>query len=203
MNKKQQSGLGRFFSIYTETKAWGALLYMLITFVTGIVYFTWAVTGFSVSISTAIFIFGLPVLLLFLLSVRGAAWLEGRLVEALLGMRMPRRPLFAPQNIKWRGRLLSLVTDKHTWLSFLYMVAQLVLGILYFVILITSFTISVTGMAIPIVQEVFNEPIARFGSMYYSLPIWGYPLVVLAGILMWTMTMHGLAVYTGVTPKPC
>jgi len=190
-NIKQRSVLGRFFSIYADPKAWGALLYMLITFVTGIVYFTWAVTGFSVSISTAIFIFGLPVMLLFLLSVRGVAWLEGRLVEALLGIRMPRRPLFSPQNIKWSERLLSLVTDKHTWLSFIYMNLQFVLGTLYFVILVTSLAFSLFGIAIPIVQEVFILPIiVAPGSVEYYLPQWGYPLVVLAGLLLWTVTMH-------------
>jgi uncharacterized membrane protein len=91
-----------------QPKAWGALLYMLIAFVTGVIYFTWAVTGISVSLSFALFIFGLPVMLLFLLSVRGVAWLEGRLVEALLGVRMPRRPLFTPQNIKWQDLFLAL-----------------------------------------------------------------------------------------------
>lgn len=68
--------------------------YMLIAFVTGIFYLSWAVTGVSISISFLIFIFGFPIALLFLLSVRGLALIEGRLVEALLGVRMPRRPFF-------------------------------------------------------------------------------------------------------------
>ena len=59
--KKQSSLLGRFFGIYVDPRAWGSLLYMLIAFVTGVVYFSWAVTGLSISISFAIFIFGLPV----------------------------------------------------------------------------------------------------------------------------------------------
>ena len=96
--KKQGSPLGRFFGIYADPRAWGSLFYMLIAFVTGVVYFSWAVTGLSVSISFALFIFGLPVALLFLLSVRGVAWIEGRLVEALLGVRMPRRSLLAPHG---------------------------------------------------------------------------------------------------------
>ena len=57
-DKKQSSSLGRFFGIYADPRAWGSLFYMLIAFVTGIVYFSWAVTGLSVSISFAIFIFG-------------------------------------------------------------------------------------------------------------------------------------------------
>src|ERR1700690_173068 len=66
---KPRSLVGRFFGVYADARTWGALLYMLIAFVTGLFYFTWAVTGVSFSISLAIFIFGLPVALLFLLSV--------------------------------------------------------------------------------------------------------------------------------------
>lgn len=190
VNRKQRTGLGRFFGVYADPKAWGALLYMLIAFVTGVIYFTWAVTGISVSLSFALFIVGLPVMLLFLLSVRGVAWLEGRLVEALLGVRMPRRPLFAPQNIKWQERIKLLVIDRHTWLSFLYMVVQLVLGTIYFVVLVTLFAFSLSGIAIPILQEAFNISVIDTGSTYYYLPQWGYPLVVLAGLLLWTATMH-------------
>ena len=62
VNRKQRTGLGRFFGVYADPKAWGALLYMLIAFVTGAIYFTWAVTGISVSLSFALFIFGLPVM---------------------------------------------------------------------------------------------------------------------------------------------
>jgi uncharacterized membrane protein len=188
--KKQGSPLGRFFGIYTDPRAWGSLLYMLIAFVTGVVYFSWAVTGLSVSISFALFIFGLPVALLFLLSVRGVAWLEGRLVEALLGVRMPRRQLFAPQNAKLIERIKVLVTDKHTWLSMLYMLLQFVLGTAYFVVLVTVFALSLSGVAIPVLQEVFHLPVVQDGSLHYYLPTWGYPLVVLAGIVLWTVTMH-------------
>ena len=99
-DRKSRSILGRFFGIYADSRAWGALLYMLITFVTGIVYFTWGTLGIAISISFSLFIFGLPIAIFFLYSVRGFALLEGRIVEALLGVRMPRRPLFYPKEGK-------------------------------------------------------------------------------------------------------
>jgi uncharacterized membrane protein len=189
--KKTASPLGRFFGIYTDPRAWGSLLYMLIAFVTGVIYFSWAVTGLSLSISFAIFIFGLPVALLFLLSVRGVIWLEGRLVEALLGVRMPRRQLFAPQNTKLIERIKTLVVDKHTWLSMLYMILQFVLGTVYFVVLVTVFAFAASFTALPIVQEVLNVPVIEFSNgVDYFLPQWGYPLAVLGGILLWTVMMH-------------
>jgi hypothetical protein len=187
---KGQSVFGRFFGVYADPRAWGSLFYMLIAFVTGVAYFSWAVTGISVSISFALFIFGLPVAFLFLLSVRGLAWLEGRLVEALLGVRMPRRSLLPPKGGKLLERIKLLLLDKHTWFSIIYMLLQFVLGTVYFVVLVTILSLSLSGIAIPILQEVFHEPVVQSYATRYYLPQWGYPLVVIAGILLWTGTMH-------------
>src|SRR5262245_39981990 len=51
--------LGGFVGVYTAPHAWGALLYMLIAVVTGIFYFSWAVTGIPLSASFALFLCGL------------------------------------------------------------------------------------------------------------------------------------------------
>lgn len=189
-DRKHVSAFGRFFGVYADPRAWGSLFYMLIAFVTGVAYFSWAVTGISVSISFALFIFGLPVAFLFLLSVRGLAWLEGRLVEALLGVRMPRRSLLPPKGGKLLERIKLLLLDKHTWFSIIYMLLQFVLGTVYFVVLVTILSLSLSGIAIPILQEVFHEPMVQTYDVRYFLPQWGYPLVVFGGILLWTGTMH-------------
>ena len=41
---KPGSFWGRVFGVYIDPRTWGSLLFMFITFVTGIIYFTWAVT---------------------------------------------------------------------------------------------------------------------------------------------------------------
>jgi hypothetical protein len=187
---KPRSPLGRFFGIYADPRAWGSLFYMLVAFVTGVGYLCWAVTGLSISITFAIFIFGLPVMLLFLLSVRGIAWLEGRLVEALLGVRMPRRPLFESKNVKWMERLKLLLKDKHTWFSLLYMLLQFVLGMIYFVGFVFLFAFSLAFITTPLRVLGFNIPIAYINGMEYFTPVPFLPLEVLAGILLWTVTMH-------------
>ncbi|MBK7450062.1 MAG: sensor domain-containing protein [Anaerolineales bacterium] len=187
---RQRSFLSRFFGVYTDPRAWGALLYMLIAFVTGVFYFTWAVTGVSVSVSFLIFIFGFPFALLFLISIRGLALLEGRLVEALLGVRMPRRPLFSHQGMKWFERLKALVTDRQTWLMILYMLIQFVLGTIYFVLIVTVLSFSVSLIAIPFVQESFHMDMVVFNNERLALPTWTYPLWVLGGFLLWTIFMN-------------
>jgi len=189
-NQKTESVLARFFGVYTDARAWGALLYMLIAFVTGVFYFSWAVTGLSVSISFAIFIFGLPFALLFFLSVRGLALLEGRLVEGLLGVRMPRRPLFTQQNLKWLDRLKELAMDRHTWFSILYMFIQFVLGTIYFVLFVTILSVSLSFIAIPVLQEGLGMGAIYNNGLRYYFPTWSYPLLVLGGFLLWTIFMN-------------
>jgi hypothetical protein len=189
-SQKPHSLLGRFFGIYIDPKAWGAMLYMLISLVTGIFYFTWAVTGLSLSVAFALFIFGLPFVLFFILSVRGLALLEGRIVEALLGVRMPRRPLFASQSGKWMARIKTLLLDKHSWLAMLYMILQLILGVLYFTLLVVLLSFSLAFLSIPILQLGFHLPVAALGGTTYFLPSVYLPLCVLAGILLLTITMH-------------
>jgi uncharacterized membrane protein len=193
-NRTSDSTLVRFFAIFADPRAWGAVLYLLIAFVTGIVYFTWAVTGLSLSISLAIFIFGLPFAIFFLLSVRGLALLEGRLVEALLGVRMPRRPKFAHQDMKWLERLKLLVTDAPTWKMLFYMIVQLAFGTLYFTVIVTLFSVALSLMASPILEIFTDQAVADLviGTVryhYYLSPAW-YPVLIILGFLLLTVSMH-------------
>jgi uncharacterized membrane protein len=191
-NQKPESMLMRFFAIYADPRAWGALLFMLIAFVTGIVYFTWAVTGLSLSISLAIFIFGLPFAILFLLSLRGLALLEGRIVEALLGVRMPRRPKFSYEGLKWLERLKLLVTDKYNWKMLLYMLFQLPFGTLYFSIFVTLITLSFSFMVSPILEAIAPQGVTGIiigNTRYYLSTEWSV-LLVIFGFLLLTASMH-------------
>ncbi len=92
--KQEQSASQRkgFFNVISDPRTYGALLYMLLSLITGIFYFTWTVVGISMTAGFAILILGIPFALLFVGSVRMLSHVEGRIVEALLGVRMPRRP---------------------------------------------------------------------------------------------------------------
>jgi len=130
------SGPG-LFGVLVDPKAYGALIYMLLSLATGIFYFTWAVTGVSLTIGLAILIIGIPFALLFIGSIRVISWVEGRVVEALLGVRMPRRlPTQEEGGSVWT-RIKRMLADGRTWGSLFYMLLQLPLGILYFTLAVT------------------------------------------------------------------
>lgn len=179
----------RFFGVFADPQAWGALVYMLISLITGVLYFSWAVTGASLSLVFALFIFGLPLAAVFVISVRGIGLLEGRLVEALLGVRMPRRTIFSPPNLTWRERLWAQVKDRQTWTSLAYLVLQLVFGILYFTVFVTLISLALASLAIPVFAS-FDFPIAFInGQRYYVTPEY-FPLAIFTGVILATITMH-------------
>ena len=186
----------RFFGVFAEARAWGALFYLILTLGTGIAYFTWAVTGLSVSAGLLVLIVGLPILGLFLLSARGIALLEGRLIEALTGIRMPRRPLFTRKDIGWWQKFKRIFVERQTWTAVLYMILQMPLGIIYFTVFITL--ISCAGWLIfkPVTELVWNIPSFIIGDYGYYTPIWLMPFAVIGGILLLFAIMH-LAKYVG------
>ncbi len=180
----------RFFGVFAEPRAWGSLLYMLLALATGIFYFTWAVTGLSLSAGLIVLIIGVPFSVLFLLSVRALSLLEGRMVEALLGVRMPRRQRFARKSAGIWQRVKDLVGDKHTWFSLVYMILQMPLGILYFTVFITLIAVSLSLAVWPIVAIALGLPLFTTGSHEYFATGWLIPISVIAGALLLTLTMN-------------
>ncbi|HSM95045.1 MAG TPA: sensor domain-containing protein [Rhizomicrobium sp.] len=140
-----------FFNVLSDPRTYGALVYMLLSLATGIFYFTWVVTGLSLSVGLFILIIGIPFALLFVGSVRVLAHVEGRIVEALLGVRMPRRlpPTTQGEETVW-ARIKDALSDIRTWSSMLYLLLMLPLGVAYFVIAVVGLacSIGVTGGAL-------------------------------------------------------
>ena len=188
--REQSSFWVSTFGIVADPRAWGSLLYMLLALITGIIYFSWAVTGISLSVGLSILIFGLPVAIIFLLSVKGISFLEGRLVEGLLGVQMPRRMSFTHPGMKFIDRLKHLTSDRYTWLSILYMILQLPLGIIYFTVIVTLISLVFGVFAIPVVQALFKYPTIYIGTIHYYFPTWSYPLLIAGGIVVFLVTMH-------------
>ena len=124
--------------------AYSSLFYMMLSLATGIFYFMWAVTGLSLSLGLCILIIGMPFAVLFISTVRALALMEGRLIETMLGERMPRRPLYADRGKTFSARVKSMFTDPRTWSTLLYMIVKLPLGVLYFSIAVDR-TVAVAG----------------------------------------------------------
>ena len=186
-----RSALARFFGVALEPRTYGALFYMLLSLATGTFFFMWVITGLSLSLGLLILIIGIPLTVLFFGSVRGLALLEGRLVEVLLGERMPRRPRYADRSRSWLQRIGDMFTDGRTWLTMLYFVLMLPLGIIYFTIAVTLLTVSLVFIWAPVASMfALGAPSLYFESELVVLPLWATPALAVLGVVLLFCTMH-------------
>ena len=189
----RRTAFGRFFGIYADSRAWTALFYMLLALVTGIFYFTVAVTGLAMSAGLSLLIIGIPFFLLFIGLTRVLSLVEGRIVEGLLGVRMPRRPLRSTHGIGLFGRIKEMLLDRRTWTTLLYMLLMLPLGIVYFTVAVTGITAAVGGILSPI-MSLLHELGMTSADVQVNGDVLPWPLTLpfaLLGVLLLTCLMHG------------
>ncbi|MGN6515534.1 MAG: sensor domain-containing protein [Rhizomicrobium sp.] len=184
-----------FFNVLSDPRTYGALVYMLLSLATGIFYFTWTTVGISLTVGFAILIIGIPFALLFIGSVRVLAHIEGRIVEALLGVRMPRRlpPTTQGEETIW-ARIGDALSDARTWSSMLYLLLMLPLGVAYFVIAVVGLacSIGVTGGALAglitghVNVQMDDNPF--FQHFVQTAP--GLIVFAIAGLLLFFVVLH-------------
>ena len=108
--------------------------------------------GTSLSLGLMVLIIGLPFAALFVGTVRALSLVEGRLVEVMLGERMPRRTPYADASRPLVERAKAMFTDPRTWSTLLYFVLRLPLGIVYFTLAVALVATSVGLLATPVVR---------------------------------------------------
>ena len=188
-----RSWFSRFFGVIAEPRTYAALFYMLLALATGIFYFTWVVTGVSLSLGFAVLIIGIPFVILYFGSIRVLSLVEGRLIEVMLGERMPRRPLYSTRGTPWLERIKDMFTDPRTWATQLYFLLMLPLGIAYFTVAVTGLATSLALIAAPFA--------ALFGGYDGGLWIdnvdlldangwWALPLCFIVGVVLLFVTLH-------------
>lgn len=187
---KRRTWAGRFFGVATDPRMWGSMFYMVLALATGVFYFVWAVTGTALSAGLSVLIVGIPFIILFLGTVRALSLIEGRIVEAMLGVRMPRRPPYPTQGLSLMKRIGVLFTDGHTWTTLFYMILMLPLGVIYFTITITLLVVSVVFIGAPLGYWTDTLGInVNFGDARFAGP-WSVVALFVLGIFLLFATMH-------------
>jgi len=190
--RPRSTAFGRFFGIYADPRAYLSLLYMLLALVTGIAYFTFATTGLALSLGLAILIIGVPFFLLFIGAARIIALAEGRIVETLLGTRMPRRPAYPDRGTPFLRRVVEMLKDPRTWGTLLYLLALMPLGLFYFTFAVVGLVVSIAITVAPIFLLLYHAGFVQLdGTVIMESPHPALlPLMSILGVLLLTVTMH-------------
>ena len=196
--------LQQFFAVYQDPRAYTSLFFMLLSLATGICYFTFAVTGLSLSVGLAVLIIGVPFFLAFMGLTRVVSLAEGRLLETMTGERMPRRPVHPGPPAGFWSRVAGMLADWRTWTTLAYFLLMLPLGILYFSVAVTALAVSLSLIFAPVTELLMRLGWLRpmlWGNGDWQVSglnfspawigtTWLLPLWILAGVLLLTTFLH-------------
>ncbi|MEY3136566.1 MAG: hypothetical protein RL580_298 [Pseudomonadota bacterium] len=206
--------LRRFFGVYGDVRSWTALFYCLLALFTGIFYFSFVTIGLSLSLGLSILIIGVPFFVAFIGSARLLALVEGRIVEAMTGERMPRRPVSPPPESSLLQRIGAMLKDWRTWSTLAYEALMLPLGVVYFSLTVTGLAIGL-GLTLAALAgglrllgfEILGDTQIQLGGIVSDEDA-NHPLMLLlyavSGFVWATLTMHmvrGIARLHGMLAK--
>jgi hypothetical protein len=189
--REKRSLLCDIFCIYGDWRSYSSLLYLLLMFPLGIIYFTYMVTMIGMGLGFLFTIVGLLLVILFLMSNYGLSWLHSRMTEKMLGIRMPKKPRRLRAKGSFLNRIKAMFNDPRMYSSLLYMFLMFPLGIIYFTIFITLLSTSIALLLSPfttILSEMWNLPIGIPSPPEARWVL--LPLAVVTGFVMLTWTLH-------------
>lgn len=192
------------YTVLKDAKAYYALLFSVLSLPLSIAYFAWTVMVGAVSLSASLVVVGIPFFLFFLKSMQYFSLFEGRLIETLLYVRMPRRLTFPesskPTSLKLKA--LGLLTKPQHWTAIVYLVLKLPIAMVNLFLAAIPFIGSVALILSPIVDPLLNylDPSLTIDINWYwlpvTLPIGVVGVMVSLTIAKWlTAKQAGLAKY--------
>ncbi len=145
--------------IWADAQAWGSAFYFLLPgFAFALASFIWVVTVGSLSIATAPILIGIPLFIFLMGSVRVISLFQGKMVELLIGIRMPHRmqPVVIPvlrgsgAELNFWRRIRFWLTDVRSWLSLAYLLGNFFVAVILFTIFMTLIAVAASLILAPL-----------------------------------------------------
>lgn len=153
--------LRRGLSAPVRLQTYRNLLYLLLMFPLGLLYFNLVLVGFLTGIGLAIVGVGILIVVLMLAIATGLTDLERTLVRVLLGAGVPTPTTERHQGL-W-ARTKQLVTDLRTWKAVAYLLSVFVYGTIVFGLLASLAATVWSFLSAPLYYE--EAPVVAYGPV--------------------------------------
>lgn len=148
--------------VWFHPRAWSSLFYFLAPcFLISLATFVWVVCVGSLALGTLPILIGLPLAVFLLGSVRVIALAEGKVVEFLLGVRMPHRvqpvqvltPIGGVAEVGFWQRIGCWLTDVRSWLSLAWALGNFFVATGLFCIFVVLGALVLAMVGVPLAQS--------------------------------------------------
>ncbi|HEV7508115.1 MAG TPA: sensor domain-containing protein [Thermoanaerobaculia bacterium] len=143
--------LARFFRAPIRLQTYKNLLFLALAFPMGLFYFIFLAVGLALGYGLTIVWVGFPILALVFAGSWWMSVLERRLAIGLLGAEVP--PMAPPPGASTLGfwqRLRTFLSNPVTWKGMGYLLMKFPIGVVSFVALVTSLSVSISLLLVPV-----------------------------------------------------
>jgi hypothetical protein len=188
-----QSTIDRIFGAVLDPQTWRNLLYLVLSFPLGLVYFVTVIVLLSVGAGMIVLIVGIPILILTFALIRVYVAGERVLLRSLLDAVVPAPvPVRRPPGLV--DRMMSYLGDAHLWKGLVYLLIHFVFGVASFAMVMALIPASVALLAAPLTYTlvpyyVFMTPITTFDQAV---------LCCSGGAILGLLSLHLLNLWAGV-----
>lgn len=158
-----------FFDVITDKHTYLNLTYLLLSFPLGVFYFIFIATGFSLGVGLIPIFIGIPILYVFMISVKCLMKFESRMAALFLGMNInvniARRAKGVGILVKFRDELF----DVELWKAFIYMTLKFFLGIIIFCLCISLVSLSLGLISAPVVYQILEYNLNMDGGLHFNI----------------------------------
>ena len=184
-----------FFGVIASGQSYANLLYLILSFPLGLIYFVFLVVGLSLGFSTLIIWIGGFILIGTFLAVRGLTGLERTLARTLLQTaipprRMPYANLHQDENKSLFEKVKHLLISRESWAGIGYLLLKFPLGILSFVLAVSLTSLSIGLMAAPLSIWIPGADIQVNGADWQiDSPAEAIPIAIV-GLFLFVISLH-------------
>ncbi len=186
MMEQRASFWARTYGGFTDGRTWTSTLLLLLSFVTGVLWFIVTLTLVATGVSTLFVWVGIPILLFTFWVVRFAARTERSLIGTMTDIDIADPYRSIPDGTSFWERWKLRAADPATWRDLGYLWLLMPLKILWFAVVVVVWAVPLSLMATPILLGVGLEPMLIEGDQFrFAIDTMGEAWIAVAvGVLL-------------------
>ncbi|GAB4511184.1 MAG: hypothetical protein OHK0046_08910 [Anaerolineae bacterium] len=175
-------------SPYMDGRTYKNILYLLLSFPLGMLYFVAFTVGVSLGFSLLVLCIGIPILFAVMVGAAAAVRLERVLANGLMdaGIPLDDSPLVTTGSLK--GYLSGTVLNVDVWKGIGYLLIKFPFGIAAFILTITALS-SIAAMILTPLSFMLSSGTSSFGAGYVNTLPEAF-LAALMGVVLGTFLLH-------------
>jgi hypothetical protein len=141
----------------------------MLSFPLGIFYFVFIITGFSLGIGLIPIFIGIPLLYIFMLSVKCLMKFERKIAALFLGMNINESSLRQEKGIGILVKFKEELFDAKLWKALTYLTLKFFIGIMVFTLCISLVSLSLGLIAAPVIYQIVVYNLNMDGGLHFNI----------------------------------